>query len=317
MTCCCVTAGKDLSLSYEDPDVFCRTQWRCIPRWLFVAYRIVVATYFFGFGITYLIVSMVNGMGGDFFVFLTNWGFIVVTIYFLFAAISTLIHVKENPRTPSYSQEPEDPDETTPLTDRTATRCRPTPWYCKVTWCFFNVAALASLVVTLVYWPALSGFSDEMNIPFVLDFHLHALPSVVIVLELILAAMPIRMMHAFYTVLIGIVYIIMTVIIYYSGWQNPYDDKPYVYPFLDYAENPGIAIGASIGIFVGLFLLQTSLWALFKVKLYLARNRQPITDQPHSPRSSIAEKTETDDSGKVYFKKVDEEDEVSSEAIKT
>ncbi|XP_070570428.1 protein rolling stone-like [Ptychodera flava] len=287
MACCCDRVScADLGLSYEKPDVFCKPQWKWIPFGVFALYRLLVASYFFGILVTYLTRSMASGLGGDTFLFLTNWGFILVTLYLFVAATGTMYRYfiyRRAPPTTSSATDYEAADETSPLTESGMARCLETPWYFKLSWLLFNVSALTALVITLVYWPALSG--SNTGIPFALDFHIHALNSVVIVLELLFASMPIRYLHVFYVIALGIVYILATVIAYYTGWKNPFDGESYVYPFLDYSEKPGLAAVSVIAIVIGAFLLQLVLWAIFKLKLRLAGLTGQSTTASAAPSS--------------------------------
>ncbi|XP_077996199.1 protein rolling stone-like [Glandiceps talaboti] len=274
---CFEITSSNLSLAYDhDPRVFGKPQWRCFPHWLFVIYRVVVASYFTGTLVVFMAMSFTQGFGSDFFFFLTNWGFMFLTCYLVVVATATLYNYHISPERPDVVADTSFPNERTPLTGSRPPRQQYTPWYFKLSWFLFNISAVSALIITLVYWPALSSL--DTDIPFALDFNVHGLNSIIIIIELVIASMPIRILHVVYVVIIGILYLILTVILYYSGWKNPFDNKPYVYPFLDYSENPWLAALSIILIMIGIIFLQLILWLIFKAKQRIAGPTPYYTD---------------------------------------
>ena len=148
--------------------------------------------------------------------------------------------------------------------DRDPFKPKPSRWYHQVTWLLYNVAFSAGILVTVFYW----AFVLE-GTPGFLDVSAHALNSVVILIEFFLGRVPIRLLHAIYTMFYCTVYVIFTVIYWKAGGLNA-EDETYIYEDIDYDKN---SAGEILAMVLPAVLIVPPLCQLFFFGLYKLRCR--------------------------------------------
>ena len=90
-------------------------------------------------------------------------------------------------------------------------------------WLLFAVACPYGITVTLIYFTAMyPTVAKEKNLtmPELDNFHVHGFNSIVIALEYILAAYPVRLMHIIYPLIFGVAYLLVTVFYWLNDRQN-------------------------------------------------------------------------------------------------
>ena len=231
--------------------------------------------------------------------FLTNWGFFFVTLYFICATMVTAIHYKnqrkqpqnrargekenengfkmaaktEDKETSSSTIKPCDGWVTNPVDDDSevvftgddleASRATPMRWYQEALWVIYNIASVAAVFVTISFWLLLYipfGRGQSLG-PIVVI--LHAANSIVMVGDTMLSSIPVRLFHVVYPMLCSIAYIISTVIYWgYSGTG--------VYPQTDYTVNPVFsAVSILCLFFIGLPLCQSLVFGLYCLRSWI------------------------------------------------
>lgn len=136
----------------------------------------------------------------------------------------------------------------------------------KLQWLLFNVAANNAVIVTVGYWSLLyplmasdaglvEGESGFINIT------VHLLNSVLMLMEVFMSALPVRLLHVMYAASYGLVYLMMTLVMWLIT-------KGYIYYFLDF-NRPGLAVGF---IFLLLLVVQPLVQLLY-YGLYSLRDR--------------------------------------------
>ena len=136
----------------------------------------------------------------------------------------------------------------------------------RLDWVLFNIVCLAAFTVTLVYFVGLYPQMGAFKPPLIEDINLHGMNLVVVVLELILGAVPVRLVHVVYPILYGIVYTIFS-LIYWSG-----DHTRILYPKILDWNHPGTTASIIAGLLlVGAPLLQAVIFAIYKLKLCVYR----------------------------------------------
>ncbi|XP_077870629.1 protein rolling stone-like [Saccoglossus kowalevskii] len=246
---CCAVKKSDLGLRFENNSVFVNSQWQFIPQILFVIYRVVLALYYTTW-MLYIMISTFSWDGAKYFIYLTNWGFMAVTIYLITAASTTVytyIRTRTDSDSGSYNQK--------------------TQWYFQLSWLLYYIAAIYAPLLSIVYWAAL--YNAEMGLQ-VIDFHDHAMNVIAMILETTIAAMPVRYIHALYPFIFGVCYITNTLI--YWGVTGEA-----VYPILDYSAKPGMATATVFACLAMVFILQLLLWAVCRLKLRLSGTNSPST----------------------------------------
>ena len=138
-------------------------------------------------------------------------------------------------------------------------------WYHKGLWVIFNMAANASILISLLYWTLIFGGKTSG-----LDVTTHLLNCVFMVADLMLCATPVRILHVVYALILGVCYILLTVIFWAADGTNA-RGEPYIYSYIDYKKTPGFSSGLMIGfVFVGQPLSQALLFGLYKLRCFLA-----------------------------------------------
>ncbi|XP_038059760.1 protein rolling stone-like [Patiria miniata] len=234
MNCCERPKLSDLKLTCRDPSVFHRTQWSKLPAVVFIAYRVVLALYILGFYIALVVEGQSNG--GYNLIFLTNVAFIVFVVYLL---VSGLVAVTDGCILRKRNNEE--------MGIRHV-----------IHWLLFNVTINANFIISIIYWAVLYNSARS---GFFYNFHVHAVTSIVSMIDLIVTAIPVRLFHGIYPVVFLCTYTVVTLIYWATGNGT-------VYPFLDYDNNPGLAAGAIVGIFVAVWAMQGFMWAIYKLRMW-------------------------------------------------
>lgn len=91
-----------------------------------------------------------------------------------------------------------------------------TTWYMKLSWMFYNITFVSAIVVTLVFFGAVyPNLSPEdrkaaLGISFE-DLSVHGLNTLLVLMEVALSAYPVRLLHALYPILYGLLYMIFNI----------------------------------------------------------------------------------------------------------
>ncbi|XP_033626958.1 protein rolling stone-like [Asterias rubens] len=242
MECCCRCRRpklSDLGFSTADCTVFHRPQWSKCPQIAFAVYRVVLALYVTGFLLGVIVIS-VQHQGAESFIYLTTYGFIIFAAYNTVAAFNVILDGCIRRHNPSQGS---------------------SRFNHQLHWFLFNLTTNINFLVTIVYWGLIytPGF-----LPLVYDLNMHTLTSVICLLDLFLTALPVNLLHFIYPFLVGVGYIIFT-LVYWA--INPNDDP--IYPFLDYTNNPGLAAGAVIGSSMVVVIMQGIIWLMYKLRQWI------------------------------------------------
>lgn len=231
------------------------------------------------------------------FIYLTNWSFFFVTLYFICATMVTAIHYKNQRETRARDQsekesengvkmtamkgdtcEPRDNLVTSPVDVESevvfagdaleASRATPMRWYHEALWVIYNIASVAALVVTLSFWLLIYGaFRAGGTSPISVIFH--AVNSILMVFDTILSSVPVRLFHVVYPMLYSIAYIMFTVIYWASGGTNSFG-LSYIYPQTDYTGRPVLsAVSLVCLFFIGLPLCQSLMFGFYCLRVWI------------------------------------------------
>lgn len=233
-----MTGGKEctcnaLSLAHEEPHVFATPQWHW-PQVIYILYRLIVFGYFF----SWLVISVIRKNSTDYFIYLTNYAFILLNLSILLQLISSIWKYKKMRQTPEGREDD--------LNGELAM-----PWFLKFSWYVHTVSSDMALVVSLIYWTVLYpqadaepevlnlelGMTNETNDgtnDFDLNFNTHAMNSIYVVVDIFIVAIPVRILHVLYTLPIAGVYITLSV-------AYTLQTEKAIYPILDWINTPGEA----------------------------------------------------------------------------
>ena len=134
-------------------------------------------------------------------------------------------------------------------------------------WFLWIVASNAALVVTLNYW--ILVFEPPTDF---MDIAVHALNSIVMLVELFIASTPVRVLHVLYVMVFSVVYSLFTVI-YWAAGGVTVDGDPYIYEILDYENGDAALVSAVLlgVVFIVSPLMQAFLFALYQLRCFLHR----------------------------------------------
>ncbi|KAJ2948091.1 hypothetical protein O0L34_g9888 [Tuta absoluta] len=178
---------------------------------------LIVRSVAFVLALTIMTWAICEGCNWFWLAFLTNWGLMLVTSMFLSGiVVSTMAFMKKIP------------DE------------GDLPWYVSMYWFLHNVAVGMSLLITLLYWVLL--FHPEMihleGIRlFILDLMTHGVNSILVMVELLASRTPVRLLHIWQPLGVGIWYGLFTLIFFCAGGTDALGN-PFIYEILDW-RRPG------------------------------------------------------------------------------
>ena len=196
-------------------------QWPFPPR-AYQAYRCLLAAYFLCWMI-YAIYHDPTFLGHVWPVFLTSWAYVMLVSYLILSAIVSLCRCKDKPAAsslPTISDKanchlnPKHPEDTSVTVVTTSYQDNRLPWDIKIEWILFAVGSNSALFVSLMYfsvvYPYLHGGTDYIING--IDLHFHGLNSLVVIVDLMLSAFPVRLLHVIYTIMFGMSYVVCSLI---------------------------------------------------------------------------------------------------------
>ena len=241
-------------------------------QWIYLVFRWFMAAYFFG----WLIPSgLYDDNGGvKYFIFLTNWCYLMWNFYLIISAISVTIKVSlvycrgeqsGATSTQALLEHPKpyiDIDKPVGCCGRSSDA---TSWYQKLQWVFFYLGAEMAVIVAILYWALIydGGRVDGVNV------NTHLVNGIVALIDIFFSGIPVRILHFIYGVAFGATYIIFTGIYYAADGTNVRGD-PYIYDVIDYGNNPGSATGWVLAVvFIFLPLVHLVVFGLYTVRFWL------------------------------------------------
>ena len=233
-------------------------------------YRLIVLAY----NLAWLIYNIYK-TGGKLFIFLTNWTFTLLNMYFILATTLSCIALYKDMKN---REAPSGQSRETPVVaiemgpgaeeEDSGERARENDalrWEHKLLWFIYILSATAGLWVTAGYWSVLVG-DDIINAN---NITKHALNSVFMLIDTWLSSIPIRLVHWLYALLYLATYVLFSVIYWLLGGTNN-QGKPYIYLALNYDDFQA-KIGGLLVFFmlIVLPLLHLFLFGVTKLRNYL------------------------------------------------
>ncbi|KAL3841564.1 hypothetical protein ACJMK2_019687 [Sinanodonta woodiana] len=274
-------------------------RWRWNP-WIFIVYRLLAAFYSTGSLFAVIVTSILEPGDHSIMVYLTIWTYIILTLYLVLAAIVALfchiymdthrnevsnsilvhsLHIKTGPldnksfiveeatSTTSSGQADvrivsSDPIINSSLSISSSLNL---PWYMKLTWLLANIVYVFAFIVTIIYftavYPTLGMAGTNMN-----DLNMHAFNTLLVLIDSVIVARPVRLLHFVNPVIYGLLYCAFSAI-YWSADKT----RNVLYKNVLDWNQPGIAIGVMAGLaLVVIPLLQFMHFLIFRLRLYLS-----------------------------------------------
>ena len=135
----------------------------------------------------------------------------------------------------------------------------------KAVWILYSIASNFCLMVTLLFWlflwPMMSSQTDSFGL--LINVQLHAVTSIIIIIEHMVSAVPVRLYHYIFTLILGIIYVVFS-LIYYAV------DGAVIYPkILDWGEPTLPAIVVTGTALIAGPLVHLFFFAIYKLKLFI------------------------------------------------
>ena len=176
------------------------------------------------------------------FIFLTNWTYLILNLYFLHATALTLCALYKKHKGASSTINETQPsvekgcgDDNANQNEKTTKEAREEDVLRlpqKISWLFYVISANNSLLITAGYWTLRILFEVDEPID-ANNITKHTLNSVFMLIDTFLSSIPVRLFHSVYPLLYVIVYIAFTFVYWQLGGTN-YEGEPYIYSLLDY-----------------------------------------------------------------------------------
>ncbi|XP_045506261.1 protein rolling stone-like isoform X1 [Colias croceus] len=230
---------RGLNLEHSPPYQFACSQWQTghRPATLYLVYRWILFLTVFSIGISSFICQRLPRLYDGpkvqlnyfkWFIYFTNWGYMLIVIQAGLAL--AVVHKYKNQKTYCIPCD----DEEIPLPRR-----QKTPLICRVYWLAHNIATDLAFVITLVYWTLVHDPKiHEIN---ALNILVHGCNSLVMIVELLVTAHPVRGAHALFGAGAGLTYGIFSALYWALGGTDRIG-LPAIYPALDW-NKPGSAFG--------------------------------------------------------------------------
>ncbi len=199
-------------------------------------------------------------------VYLTNWSFTMLTAHLVLAMGITLLQNVDRGRCCQRSSLRSSIHSFSPDSEReaeiSAIPQSPLPRYIQLDWVLFNISSTACLMVTIVYFTALyPQMFPHGGLPFG-DASLHISNSILMLLEYVLSAMPLNLLHFIYGLIYGLIYTLFSIIF----WAV--DHSHVIYPKVLDWNHPWVTLGIVLGLGIVLVPgLQILYFCLYRLRL--------------------------------------------------
>ncbi|XP_075151373.1 protein rolling stone-like [Haematobia irritans] len=242
---------KNFGFSHNNLDEFYRSQWQHkeTSSW-YLLYRWLWAIVFLSIFLCSLVQQFAHG---KFFIFYTNWGLMLcLASQLLGSLLVTRWHFDLGAvRSTIYE----------------VSQMRKTPRLLTLYWLLYELAIPGALVVTTIYWAFLHGKMNKPNRFPVISFSTHCLNSVFMLVDFLIIAFPVRLLHTIYAMMVPITFFCFSFVYYLCGGTDDAGNH-YVYPMLDWTE-PRNCVITFIGIFILYCIYPSLLFAIHRLKCFL------------------------------------------------
>ncbi|XP_041349772.1 protein rolling stone-like isoform X2 [Gigantopelta aegis] len=113
------------------------------------------------------------------------------------------------------------------------------PWELKLCWVLYNISTPAAFFATIIFWSVVHTHSSHSFL--YLSLLSHGLNAIYALLNLIITAIPSRILHFYQPLGYALLYVIFTAIYQLSGGTN-YQYQSAIYPVFDWYR-PGMTLG--------------------------------------------------------------------------
>ena len=232
-----------------------------------------MAAYF----LPWLIKSGFDSENGEakYFIFLTNWSFLVWCGYLVVSALSATTKVievyccREKCTRAPKNRNSLECSIVLVESDRPVGCCDgqsdATSWYQKIQWITFYLGTEMAVTVTILYWMVIYQGGQVSGV----SANTHLVNGIFALVDFAISGVPVRILHVIYPIMLTGTYGVFTGIYYAANGTNIHGEH-YIYGVIDYDERPGTAAGWVLGtVLVLLPLLHMALFGMYSARLWI------------------------------------------------
>ncbi|XP_065176426.1 protein rolling stone-like [Sycon ciliatum] len=217
---------------------------------------LVVNFVFAAFSVAIIIWSGSNEGSAKWFIFLTNWGYLMVVLSFVGFVIVGVFQLWRRRSLLLQGKVDEELRQGLAVWN----------WLHALQQVIFSIGLASSILITILYYALLSprgGF---------LDVSVHALNTVLTVIAICLTNFKVNVLHFIYPLVFGVAYLIFSVIYTLSGGTNT-QNRTYIYSPLDWNSKPGGAAALSLpAVLIGIPVVHLICYGIMKLRVAIARH---------------------------------------------
>ncbi|XP_055303658.1 protein rolling stone-like [Sitodiplosis mosellana] len=238
---------SNCGFDHDTVDSFVRSQWQSKAKnAYYLIYRWLVAVVLVATVIISLYSHLQESSFSLFFIYLTRWGIILnMIVGILGAVLVTNWHIGYH-ETILYNKK--------------------TPTSFKIYWALHNIALVSAFVITIVYWTILHDSKKGLTLAGVMS---HAMNSVIMFIDILIAAYPMRLYHVIQPICFGTCFAVFSYIYHLCGGVNQQGEH-FIYPVLNWAT-PKKALTYFAAINVLLIIVHTVLFCIYKLRVFIQR----------------------------------------------
>ena len=233
----------------------------CISSGWILLYRYVATLYV----VIVMILSALYHRSPRWFIFLTNWNFILNTFYFIAVTIMSAYHwlnVQRIKKTNQNDLEQEDSERRNVISTEESDS---SPSFFVGTICvLMETSMITSIIVVLLFWIILSSeIEGKSSGKQFVSISRHGINLLLLLLDFMFHRIPIRVLHFVYTLLFGVLYVVMSVVYCFTTTNHIYGK------FIDWYNNPTTTVVTVLATFAAIFLIHFALYGLHRLKVAL------------------------------------------------
>ncbi|XP_033115446.1 protein rolling stone-like [Anneissia japonica] len=196
------------------------------------------------------------------FIYISNWSYLLLTMYFIIAAIAVIIYHKYRSKEVDNNMKLV---EGGMQSDHNTTPAQTLPFYFSLTWLLQVVAFSAAVTVTLLFWVLV--YDPAVDTVHTYVVHVHGVNTLLVLIDVFAVANPYRLIHFIYPSIYASIYFIFTAIYWAAGGLNEHGDS-YIYKGnLDWENDPRRSvITALLAVCLGAPAVHILLCLLFRIK---------------------------------------------------
>ena len=234
----------------------------CVPSGLILFYRCIATIYWI---VVVVLSILVQSSSPIWLIYLSNWGLIIITLYFVVISFLTgyhgLMRQRFNEISPKDTNGVENSvnritDESTSALERKTLRI-----VVVIASVLMEMSIVSSIIIVLIYWIfLLDNVSEHPPRELFTTISVHAVNLLLLLIDFTFHQIPVHILHFVYPFVVGLAYIVLSVV--YS-----FTNKTPVYPILDWYNSPSTAAGYAVATLTAIVVFQFLLYGLHRLKI--------------------------------------------------